>query len=166
VLERGLERAVNLAESMDSRGFAHGTPPRAERAAGWLGLAGLLALGAAFVALIGHAAATAAGLAIAGGALVVGAIAVASAGSERARYRRRRLTRADAVMVAVAWIAPALLGILTIAGDHTLTWSADPLGWPQVGLLPILALFPLLAPMARRPWEDAFDAPAMPAVRA
>lgn len=166
VLERGLERAVNLAESMDSRGFAHGTPPRAERAAGWLGLAGLLALGASFVALIGHAATTAAVLALVGGGLVVGAVAAASIGSGRARYRRRRITRADAVMVAVAWIAPALLGVLTITGDRSLTWSAEPLSWPQVGLLPILALFPLLAPMARRPWEDAPVAPSVAGIAA
>jgi energy-coupling factor transport system permease protein len=166
VLERGLERAVHLAESMDSRGFAHGTAPRSERAAGWLGLAGLLALGGGFVALVGRADTTAAVLAVLGGGLVVAAIAVASAGSTRARYRRRRITRADAVMVAVAWIAPALLGALTVAGDRSLVWSAEPLAWPQVGLLPILALFPLLAPMARRPWEDELDAAPIAVVHA
>lgn len=158
VLERGLERAVHLAESMDSRGFAHGTPPRADRIAGWLGLAGLVALGAAFVALVGRQATTAAILAVGGGTLVVAAILAASIGSGRVRYRRRRITRADATMVALAWLAPALLGVLTIAGDDSLTWSAQPLTWPQVGFLPILALLPLLAPMARRPWEDALDA--------
>lgn len=165
VLERGLERAVFLAESMDSRGFAHGTPPRAERTAGWLGLGGLVALAASFVALVGRAAGTAAGLAVVGGGLVVAAVTTASVGSRRARYRRRRITRADAVMVAMAWIAPSLLGVLTLAGDRSLTWAAEPLTWPQVGLLPVLALVPLLAPMARRPWEDAFeDEPAMTAV--
>ena len=42
VLELGLERAVTLAESMDSRGFARaGASPR-DRAAGWWGLASLL----------------------------------------------------------------------------------------------------------------------------
>lgn len=164
VLERGLERAVHLAESMDSRGFAHGTPPRTERLAGWLGLGGLLALGAGFVALVGRAAGTAAVLAILGGALVVGAVALASSGGSRSRYRRRRVTRADAVMVAVAWIAPAILGALTVAGDTSLTWSAQPLTWPQVGLLPLLALVPLLAPMARRPWEEPIDRPAVAVV--
>ncbi|MFM7616257.1 MAG: energy-coupling factor transporter transmembrane component T [Actinomycetes bacterium] len=166
VLERGLERAVHLAESMDSRGFAHGTPARGDRVAGALGLIGIVALGAAFVALIGREASTAAALAIVGGALVVGAVAAASIGSGRIRYRRRRITRADATMVALAWIAPVLLGVLTIAGDRSLTWRAQPLTWPQVGLLPILALLPLLAPMARRPWEDALDAPEPASVRA
>ena len=45
VLESGLERAVTLAESMDSRGFAHGGAAPRERAAGWFGAASLLALG-------------------------------------------------------------------------------------------------------------------------
>ena len=157
VLERGLERAVHLAESMDSRGFAHGAPPRSERVAGWLGLAGLLALGAGFVALVGRATATAAVLALGGGVLVVAAVVVASRGGTRSRYRRRRVTRADATMVAVAWIAPAILGGLTLAGDRSLAWSAEPLTWPQVGVLPLLALVPLLAPMARRPWDDAVE---------
>jgi len=166
VLERGLERAVHLAESMDSRGFAHVTPPRADRIAGWLGLAGLVALCTAFVALVGRQATTAAILAVGGGTLVVAAILAASIGSGRVRYRRRRITRADATMVALAWLAPALLGVLTITGDDSLTWSAQPLTWPQVGFLPILALLPLLAPMARRPWEDALDASPPAAVPA
>jgi len=164
VLERGLERAVHLAESMDSRGFAHGSPPPADRVAGWLGLTGLVSLGAAFVALVGREATTAAVLAVIGGALVVGAVTAASLGTGRSRYRRRRITRADATMVALAWLAPALFGVLTIAGDDSLSWSAQPLTWPQVGFIPILALFPLLAPMARRPWEDVFDTPAPTAV--
>ncbi|MFM7271703.1 MAG: energy-coupling factor transporter transmembrane component T [Actinomycetes bacterium] len=164
VLERGLERAVHLAESMDSRGFAHGVPRRAERVAGWLGLAGLLALGAGFVALVGRAAATAAGFAATGGILVVAAVVVASTGSTRSRYRRRRVTRADAVMVGVAWIAPAILAGLTVVGDRSLTWSSEPLTWPQVGLLPLLALAPILAPMARRPWDEPVVAPSVAAV--
>ena len=89
--------------------------------------------------------------------LVVAAVVVASRGGTRSRYRRRRVTRADATMVDVAWIAPAILGGLTLAGDRSLAWSAEPLTWPQVGVLPLLALVPLLAPMARRPWDDAVE---------
>ncbi|MEI8336909.1 MAG: energy-coupling factor transporter transmembrane component T [Actinomycetes bacterium] len=157
VLERGLERAVSLAESMDSRGFSHGEPARGERVAGWLGLAGLLALAASFVALIGRSTNSAAIFGICGGALIIAAVAVASRSNARARYRRRRITKADALMVALAWISPAALGVLTIYGNDTLTWSASPLAWPQVGLIPVIALIPLLAPMVRRPWESVID---------
>ena len=157
VLERGLERAVSLAESMDSRGFAHGEPARGERVAGWLGLAGLLALAASFVALIGRATTSAAIFGLCGGLFIVGAIAIASRATTRARYRRRRITKADALMVALAWLAPIALGVLTITGNDTLTWSASPLTWPQVGLLPVISLIPLLAPMARRPWDSIID---------
>ena len=38
VLELGLERAVTLAESMDSRGFARTGPSPRDRAAGWWGV--------------------------------------------------------------------------------------------------------------------------------
>ena len=66
VLELGLERAVTLAESMDARGFARaGSSPR-DRIAGWCGVASLLALGGAFVALIGESDAVASVLGLGG----------------------------------------------------------------------------------------------------
>src|SRR5690606_28212123 len=54
LLERGMERAVLLSESMESRGFARGAPARAERMAAGLVLVGSLALGGALLALVGR----------------------------------------------------------------------------------------------------------------
>ncbi len=54
VLELGMERAVTLAESMDARGFARGGAGPRDHIAGWLGVGSLLALGGAFVALVGE----------------------------------------------------------------------------------------------------------------
>ncbi len=68
VLELGLERAVTLAESMDARGFARGGAAPRDRTAGWCGVASLLALGGAFVALVGRADTAAAVLGLAGAA--------------------------------------------------------------------------------------------------
>ena len=66
VLELGMERAVTLAESMDARGFARaGAGPR-DQIAGWLGVGSLLALGGAFVALVGESRTVAAILGLAG----------------------------------------------------------------------------------------------------
>ena len=92
VLELGLERAVTLAESMDARGFARaGASPR-DRIAGWCGVASLLALGGAFVALIGESDTVAASArprrARAGSRR---AILLASSGTQRVRYRPRRM---------------------------------------------------------------------------
>ena len=96
VLELGLERAVTLAESMDARGFARaGASPR-DRVAGWCGVASLLALGGAFVALIGEAGTRRRGARPRRArSASAAAILLASSGTQRARYRPRRMRRAD-----------------------------------------------------------------------
>jgi hypothetical protein len=155
VLERGLERAVALSESMDGRGFGFGAGTRSDLAAGWCGLGALLALGGAFVALVGRARPAAIGLAIGGAALLVAAVALASRSrGERVRYRHRKMAAADWAMVAVASGAPLLLGLLSLAGAESLVWSTSPLRWPEFEPLPALALVPLLAPLARMPTPD------------
>jgi energy-coupling factor transport system permease protein len=148
VLELGLERAVTLAESMDARGFARtGAGPR-DRVAGWCGVASLLALAGAFVALVGDRRTLAA---IVGGAGAVGlvvAVLLASAGTERIRYRPRRMARADWLVAVVVGLAPVALAVCSIAGDGSLRWfGSEPLRWPPLHAAPALALLPLLVPV-------------------
>jgi energy-coupling factor transport system permease protein len=150
VLEIGLERAVTLAESMDARGFARGGASPRDRAAGWWGVASLLALGGAFVALIGQSDTVAAALGIAGVVGLAGAILLASSGTRRARYRPRRMTRLDWLMACATLLAPAAMAACSAAGDGSLFWYASPLRWPALHLLPVLALLPLLAPVGIR----------------
>jgi energy-coupling factor transport system permease protein len=146
VLELGLERAVTLAESMDSRGFARaGASPR-DRAAGWWGVISLLLLGGSFVALIGDAGTVAAVLGIAGALGLGAAILLASSDPRRTRYRPRTMRRADWVVAAIALLAPAAMATVSWADDSSLVWFANPLAWPTLHLLPALALLPLLAP--------------------
>jgi energy-coupling factor transport system permease protein len=152
VLERGLERAVALSESMDARGFGHGGSTRSDQAAGWCGLGALLALGGAFVALVGRAQPAAIGLGIAGTALLVAAVVLASGSrGDRPRYRHRKMVAADWTMVGIAAGAPLLLGLLGLAGADSLQWYASPLHWPEFEPLAALALVPLLAPLLRTP---------------
>jgi energy-coupling factor transport system permease protein len=152
VLERGLERAVALSESMDARGFGFGTSTRSDVAAGWCGLGALLALAGSFVALVGRARPAAVGLGIAGTVLLVAAVVLASGSrGDRVRYRHRRMAPADWVMVAVSCTAPLLLGVLSLAGTDSLVWRASPLHWPEFEPLVALSLMPLLAPLARAP---------------
>lgn len=151
VLETGLERSIALAESMDARGFGHGRAPDGERAAGWLGAAALLALAGAFVALVATEPGTAAVLGLAGAALLAGAVRSASLAGGRPRYRRRPFTAADRAVSAVVLLAPAALAALRAGGDASLVWTPSPLRWPAVHLVAVLALVPLLAPLARRP---------------
>jgi energy-coupling factor transport system permease protein len=150
VLELGLERAVTLAESMDARGFARGGPNPRDRFAGWFGLASLLALGGAFVALVGGANAVAVALGLSGAIGLAGAIVLASGGERRARYRPRRMTRSDWTVAVAVLVAPAALAVCSVTGDHSLTWFASPLRWPTLHVLPALALIPLLSPIALR----------------
>jgi energy-coupling factor transport system permease protein len=151
VLERGLEHAITLGESMDSRGFARGGSTPGERAAAWCGAAGLAALGGAFGALVAGESTPALVCIGVGTGAVVGAIALASRGSRRARYRPRRLTRADGGLIAVVALAPVALAGLALAGDDRLAWAASPLRWPALSLPAVLALALLAAPLVRRP---------------
>jgi energy-coupling factor transporter transmembrane protein EcfT len=161
VLECGLERAVTLAESMDSRGFAHGGASAGERVAGWCGVGSLVALASAFVALIARSTTLAAALAIGGVVGLVAAVRFASAGEARVRYRRRRLAAADWWMMAGALAAPMALAALSLAGDASLSWTPSPLRWPTLHILPVLSLLGLLTPLLRRPAAER--APARPA---
>jgi energy-coupling factor transport system permease protein len=151
ILETGMERAVALAESMDSRGFGRGAVTAADRVSGWCGFASLLALGGAFVALVGEARTAAVALGLAGAIGLAAAVLTASMGTRRVRYRPRRLTLGDWALVGASLAAPALLALLVVADDASLTWTASPLHWPTFHVLPALAIGLLLAPLARRP---------------
>ena len=146
VLELGLERAVTLAESMDSRGFARLGASARDRVAGWWGAASLLMLAGAFVALVGQAETVATVLALAGAAGLGAAIVLASSGSRRVRYRPRRMRRRDWTIGLVALLAPLAMATVSVVGDSSLVWYASPLAWPALHLLPALALAPLVVP--------------------
>lgn len=152
ILELGMERAVTLAESMDSRGFGRaGAGPR-DHIAGWCGVTSLLALGGSFVALIGERRTLAAVLGVGGALGLAAAVALASSGEQRARYRPRRMSPADWTVAGAVLVAPAGLALCSIIGDSSLFWYASPLRWPALHLVPALTLLPLLVPVVARPW--------------
>jgi energy-coupling factor transporter transmembrane protein EcfT len=151
VLESGLERAITLSESLDSRGFAHRGPSARERGAGWFGALALLSLAGGFVALVAREGTVALVFGVVGAVGVGAAIVLVSGASTRVHYRRRRLTAADWLCIAAVVAAPALLGVISLVGDSTLRWPTDPLRWPSVHVLPALALLALVAPCARQP---------------
>jgi energy-coupling factor transport system permease protein len=150
ILESGMERAISLAESMDSRGFARGGASDTDRIAAWCSLAALLALGGAFVALVGRANGPAIALGLVGIAALVGAVALASKATSRVRYRPRHMTRADWSVAGVSLIAPIAMALLAFFDDASLRWDASPLHWPAFHVLPMLAILVLLAPVVGR----------------
>ena len=151
IVESGLERAMALAESMDARGFARLQPGRSDRVAAWLGFASMAALGGSFVALVGRASAAALAAAAAGTIGLAVAVLVASRGNRTTRYRPRRLTRLDAAVAAASLGAPVGLAVASALGNDTLTWYPDPITFPALGVLPVLCLALLLAPVAVAP---------------
>lgn len=154
ILETGMERAVALAESMDARGLARVQPGASVAAAGWVTLAALLALGAAFVALVSRSSVTAFGLAVTGTLAIAVAVVLASRGSKPARYRRLRLQPVDWIVIVVTASLPVFLGIVG-HGDHSLTWAAETLKFPAFHLTPAAVLvglaFPALVSPKRQP---------------
>jgi energy-coupling factor transporter transmembrane protein EcfT len=159
ILEGGLERAVVLSESLDSRGFARGGGTARARGAGWCGVAALAALGGTLVALVARERTVAAAL---GGVGIVGlaaAVALAGRASGRTSYRRRRLAAADWAGMAVTLVAPVALAVLAATGRSALTWVASPLRWPALDLVALLPLVALLAPLVR-PAATAAPVPA------
>ena len=147
VLESGLERAVTLAESLDSRGFAHGGATAREHGAGWCGFGALVLAGGAFVALVARASPVAIGLGLGAVAMLAVAVRLAAGGPGRVRYRPRRLSSDDRRCMAATLSSPALLAVLALVGDDTLSWTVSPLRWPEVGPLALVALLGLLAPL-------------------
>ncbi len=152
VVEGGLERAIALAESMESRGLGHMRASRAERRAGWCSLLGLAALCGAIVALTSQAKIAATMLALCGATLLGAATRIAASGYPRTRYRARPLRATDLWLLSTSVLALALVVLTSVLGDRSLAWSPQPLAWPTIGIGPLLAFGFLVVP--------AFTAPA------
>lgn len=134
----------------------------------------MLALGGAFVALIGRATEVAVIAGSIGIAALFAAVVLASRSTGTSRYRPRRLTRLDVAVGAGVLLAP--LGLALIAGiwDQTLYWTAYPLRFPPFSVWPTLCLAALAIPVLvpplpltdvaleaeRRPATDLDPAPA------
>ena len=151
IVESGLERAMALAESMDARGFARLARGRGDRAAGWLGLGSMLALGAAFLALVGDASAWAIGAGAAGLLGLVAAVLLSSRSAPTARYRPRKATRLDVIIGVVALGAPAGLILLDRLGNDTLHWAPYPIRFPAFSIWAALCIALLAVPLVVRP---------------
>jgi energy-coupling factor transport system permease protein len=158
LLTGGLERAVTLAEALESRGFgssAVSTPgSRLRPAAIAVGLAG--AVVTAYLVAVGRLSAALLLLAaVAAGCFFIATRSGSDTGPRRSRFRSPHWTRADTFTVA----GSALAGIATlgsiVADPSSLRYEPYPdLIAPVVGLPVILAQAALLAP--------ALFAPAVP----
>lgn len=152
LLERGMERAVLLSESMDARGFARRTPSRQESWGMWCALAGLISFLAMLVALVGGEGGLAVAFLMSGAGLIGLAVVLGSRATTRTRYRPRRLTGADGLVFLTC--ALAVGGVIAAsAGGRAPGWPGSVLGPPDLDPVVLLSLgllaVPALLPRAR-----------------
>jgi energy-coupling factor transport system permease protein len=164
VLEEALERAINLAASMDSRGYGRrADQPAAARRAGAAAL--LIGLGAAVVGTYRVISATGTdriGLVL----LVAGPVVALVAGLSRGRRTARRTRyRPD------AWAAPEWL-VVGCAAAVAVTYQVAaappsaagvPYAWPALSVAPFLATLAAALPALLTPHVPSLAAKAVPA---
>ncbi|MEH3033204.1 MAG: energy-coupling factor transporter transmembrane component T [Aeromicrobium erythreum] len=144
VLEDAFDRSLQLAASMDSRGYGRaGAAPRRDRAVtGTLMVTGLLGVCVGvYATLDGTAPRVLAGPVLAVG-LVVAAVGFVVAGRrvERTRYRPDRW-RLPELLVVASGVGTAVVLFLTSSFDPQDVYpSLTPLTWPPVATLPLVGV--------------------------
>jgi energy-coupling factor transport system permease protein len=156
VLEDGLERSLDLAAAMDTRGFGRraGVPARERRLTAALTVSGLLAVCASTYGLLDSSAPTALGLPLlaVGAALAAAGLALAGRRTPRTRYRPDPWALPEWLVVLGGVLAAAAV-FATDPG--ALDPSTSPLVAPTLPLLPVAGLACALLP--------AWAAPEVPA---
>jgi energy-coupling factor transport system permease protein len=157
VLEGALERSVDLAAAMDSRGFGRGAgDPGLRRRSGALTLLGLLGVCAGLYGLLDADSPTALGLPLlAGGAVVAGTgLTVGGRRSARTRYRPDRWGPLEWVVSASGVVAAAGMLVTASVDPAAVAPSTSPLVAPGLPVVPAVALLVALLPAWLAPAPD------------
>lgn len=148
VLQTGLDRALALAESLDSRGFGHraGHDPT-ERVAVTFVVVAFAALGATGAALVSRSTTVATATLLVAAGAVGGAVVASSRAALRTRYRPRPFRRIDAVIAVTVSAAPVVVALAAGVSGAPLTWVPRRLEFPEFQPAIAVGLMLLLAPM-------------------
>jgi energy-coupling factor transport system permease protein len=168
VLEGALERSVDLAASMDARGFGRGAvvlDNGARNRSGALTLAGLLGVSVGLYGLMDAGSPTALGLPIlAAGALVAAAgLALGGRRSVRSQYRPDRWGAQEWVVAGSGAVAAAGMLITAAVDPSALAPSTSPLAAPGFPVVPALAILVALLPAWVAPAPERDDRSGEPA---
>jgi energy-coupling factor transport system permease protein len=155
VLSGALERSIELAASMDSRGFgrlAEGVSSRRRRGASALSLTGLVGMGIGIFSVLDGGAPALLGLPVLGLGSVLVALGVAARSrSGRSVYRPDSFSGREWLTAASG--AAALAGVLLagVLDPSALQQQAYPLAMPAVPVLAFLGILVALAPLTAAP---------------
>ncbi len=155
VLEGALERSLELAAAMDSRGYGRraSVHPAVRRAAATLTLTGLLGVCAGLYGLLDAGSPPLLGLPLLGGGLALAAAGMVSAGRmvQRTRYRPDPWSTAEWLTVIAGAAAAAAAITASLSDPGALIAPVVPLTWPTLPLLPVLGLLVALLPAVLTP---------------
>lgn len=150
VLEGGLERAVDLAAAMDSRGYGRtaGVPRRIRVTSGALLLLGLLGMCLGVYGLLDVGTAGALGLPMlaCGAAAAFVGLALAGRRGVRTRYRPDPWVLPEWLVVLSGAVPAVVLVVVSVQDPLSLLGQSSPLSWPTLPLLPAVAILCGLLP--------------------
>jgi energy-coupling factor transport system permease protein len=150
VLEDALDRSMLLAASMDSRGYGRSgdRSRRSSRAVAALLVGGLAGMAVGAYALLDATTPRflATPVLLAGVAVGIAGVVMSGRGVRRSSYRPDRWRAAEIVTVA-SGLSAAVLAFVSARVDPTdLYPSVSPLTWPQMSVLPLVAILVGLVP--------------------
>lgn len=155
VLEDALDRSLQLAASMDSRGY--GRSGERSRARSWaigaLMVAGLVGVCVGAYAVLDSTTPRILSmpLLVVGVLVGVSGLALSGTGVRRTAYRPDRWRLAELVVVASGVAAAALMVVCTHVAPETLDPTLIPLVWPQLAPLPLAAVLVAVVPAFAAP---------------
>ena len=151
VLEGALERSIELAAAMDSRGFGRVAPATsitARRVAPWLTAAGLVAACGGTYGLLDPVAPPVLGLPLLalGAALAVAGLTLGSRGSGRTRYRPDTWSGAEWLVAGSGVVAAGLTVAAAVAGADLLAPVTSPASAPPLPVVPAIGILVAMTP--------------------
>ncbi|MEO8775563.1 MAG: energy-coupling factor transporter transmembrane component T [Candidatus Nanopelagicales bacterium] len=163
VLEGALERAVDLAAAMDSRGYGRtaGVPRRIRITSGALLLLGLLGmcLGVYGLLDVGTPGALALPMLSVGAAAAVVGLLLAGRRGVRTRYRPDPWALPEWLVILSGVVPAAVLIVVSVQDPFSLLGQSSPLAWPSLPLVPAAAILSGLLPGLVAPPPPGITAP-------
>ena len=163
VLEGALERAVDLAAAMDSRGYGRtaGVPRRIRITSGALLLLGLLGmcLGVYGLLDVGTPGALALPMLSVGAAAAVVGLLLAGRRGARTRYRPDPWALPEWLVILAGVVPATVLIAVSVQDPLSLLGQSSPLAWPSLPLVPAAAILCGLLPGLVAPRPPGITAP-------